>query len=113
MSSEDEGGNVLHTDFEFLRDESAEAGGVEYSGHADDALAGESAHLIRGLRHSVEWIGNDDEDAVRRVMDNLADYVVHDFVICVEQVIAAHARLAGDSGGDHHDVGVCGVGVVI
>ena len=61
--------------FEFLRDESAEAGGVEHSGHADDALARESAQLVGGLRHGVERIRHDDEDAVRRMLHHLADYV--------------------------------------
>jgi hypothetical protein len=31
----------------------------------------------------------------------------------MQQVIPAHARFAGDAGGDHHNVGVYGVGIVI
>src|ERR1700674_2146085 len=53
MSAGDEGGKILHADFEFLRDKSAEAGGVEHAGHADDALARKAAHLVGGLRHGV------------------------------------------------------------
>src|SRR2546429_2070376 len=113
VSAEDEGGYVLDADFEFLGDESAEAGGVEYAGHADDAFAGKAAHLVGGLRHGVERIGDDDEDAVWRVMHDLADYVVHNFVVGIQKVIAAHAGLARNSGGDDDDVGVGGVGVVV
>src|SRR5208337_4019441 len=113
VSTENEGGYVFDADFEFLRDEGAEAGGVEDAGHADDALARESTQLVRGLRHGVEWIGDDDEDAVRRVMHDLADYVAHDFVVGVQQVVAAHAGLARNSGGDDDDVGVGGVGIVV
>ncbi len=113
VSAEDEGGYVLDADFEFLGDEGAEARGVEHAGHADDALARESAHLVSRLRHGVERVGDDDQDAVRRVVHDLADHVVHDLVVGVEQIVAAHAGLAGNSGGDDDDVGVGGVGVVV
>src|SRR5271166_4631698 len=45
VSAEDEGGYVLDADFELLRNKSAETGGVEDAGHADDALAREPADL--------------------------------------------------------------------
>src|SRR5258708_7823226 len=113
MPAENEGVDVLDTDFEFLGDKSAEAGGVQYAGHPDDALAREAAHLVGGLCHGVERIRDDDEDAVRRVVHDLADYVVHDFVVGIQKIIAAHAGLARDSRGDDDDVGVGGVGVII
>jgi hypothetical protein len=47
------------------------------------------------------------------VVHDFADYVVHDFVIGIEQVVAAHAGLAGNSGGYDDNVGVGGVGVVV
>ncbi len=46
-------------------------------------------------------------------MHDLADYVVHNFVVGIQKVIAAHAGLARNSGGDDDDVGVGGVGVVV
>ncbi len=48
-----------------------------------------------------------------RVLDDLAHHVLHDLVVGVEQVVAAHAGLARNSRGDHNDVGVRGVGVII
>src|ERR1700674_5430564 len=113
VSAKDEGGYVLDADFEFLRDKSAEAGGVEHAGHADDALTRKAAHLVSGLRHGVEGIGDDDEDAVRRVVHDLADYVVHDFVVRIQKVIAAHTGLARNSGRDDDDVGVGRVAIVV
>src|SRR5229473_7715478 len=113
VSTEDEGGYVLDADFEFHGDKSAEAGGVEHARHADDALTRKAAHLIGGLRHGVERIGDDDEDAVRRVVHDLADYVVHNFVVGIQKVVAAHAGLARNSGGDDDNVGASGVGVVV
>ena len=47
------------------------------------------------------------------MLHHLADHIVHDLVVGVQQVIAAHARLARNTGGDDDDVRVCGVGVVV
>ncbi len=113
VSAEDEGVDVFDADFQFLGDEGAEAGGIEHAGHADHALAREAAELVGGLGHGVERVGDDDEDAVRRVLHDLADHIAHDLVVGVEQVVAAHAGLARDAGGDDDDVGVGGVGVVV
>src|ERR1700733_2044007 len=103
MSTENEGVDVFNTDFKFVGDESAEAGGIEHSGHPDDALARKFAELVSCLRHGIERIRDDDEDAVRRMLDNFADHVAHDFVVGVEEVVAAHAGLAWDSRGDDYD----------
>src|SRR5580698_10468374 len=113
MSTENEGVDVFNTDFKFVGDESAEARGVEHSGHADDALAGKFAELVGGLRHRVERVGDDDEDTVWRVLDNFADHAAHYFVVGVEKVVAAHTGLAWNSGGDDYNVGVGGVAVVV
>src|SRR5205085_5565278 len=98
MSAEHECRDVLHADLQLLRNEGAEAGGVEHSGHADDALAGESAELVGGLRHGVKRVRDDDEDAVRRMLHHLAYDSLHDSVVSVEQIVAAHAGLARYAG---------------
>src|SRR5208337_5153571 len=92
---------------------SSEAGGVEDASHADDALARKTADLVSGLRHGVERVRDDDENAVRRVMDDLADDVAHDFEVGIQQIVAAHAGLAWNSGGNDDDVGVGGIGIVV
>jgi hypothetical protein len=43
----------------------------------------------------------------------LADHCFHDVVVGVEQVVAAHARLAWNPRSDHDDVGIRGVFVVV
>ena len=113
MSAEDEGGYVFDADFKFKRDKSAEACRVKNSGHADYALAGKATDLICGLRHGVQRVRDDDKDGVRRMMNDLADHVVHNFVVGIQKIIAAHARLARDSSGDDDDVGVGGVSVIV
>jgi hypothetical protein len=47
------------------------------------------------------------------MLDNLADDRLHDPVIGVEQIVAAHAGFSRDAGGDDDDVGICRVLVVI
>ena len=113
MAAEDEGRDVFHGDLELFRDEGLETGRVQHAGHADDTLAREAGLLERGLRHRVERVGDDDDDAVGRVRDDLAHHAAHDAEVGVQQVVAAHAGLAWNAGSDDNDVGVGGVGVVV
>src|ERR1035438_1217233 len=113
VPSENECVHVLDADLEFLRDKSAETRRVEHSGHPNHTLAWEPADLISGLRHGIKRIRHDNQNAVRRVVYDLADNVAHDLVVGVKKIIAAHTRLAGDSGGDDDDVSISGVGIVV
>ena len=47
------------------------------------------------------------------MLDGLGDHVFHDLVVRVKQVVAAHAGLARNAGGDDDDVRGGGVGVVL
>ncbi len=105
--------HILDADVQFFRDEGAEAGRVEHAGHADDALAIEARLPERGLRHGVQRIGDDDQNALGRLRHNLRDHVRHDLEVGVQQVVAAHARLARNAGGDDDDVRVSGGRVVV
>jgi hypothetical protein len=113
VAAEDEGGDVFDADVQLFGDEGAEAGGIEDAGHADDALAVEAGLLVGGLGHGVERIGDDDQDRLRRLRDDLGDHVGHDLVVGVQQVVAAHSGLARNAGGDDDDVGVGRGGVVV
>src|SRR6185437_10036172 len=53
------------------------------------------------------------QDGVGRVGHNFRYNVLHDLEIGVQQVVTAHARLAGNSGGDDHDVRIRRVRVII
>src|SRR5439155_1759746 len=57
--------------------------------------------------------GADDQDAVGRILNHFADDRLHDVVVRVEQIVAAHAGLAGDAGRDDDDVGVGGIFIVV
>src|SRR5215208_6423229 len=121
VTSEDEREDVAHGDAELVGDERAVAGRVEDSGHADHPLAGEATRLHRHVAHRVERVGDDDEDRLRRVPDDLLGNAPHDVLVRLEQVVAAHPRFAGAAAryDDHVRarsllviIGACYVGVV-
>jgi hypothetical protein len=47
------------------------------------------------------------------VLEDLLRALLHDVVVRLQQVVAAHAGLARDAGRDHDHVGARGVGVVV
>ena len=47
------------------------------------------------------------------MLDDFADDVLHDLVVGVQQIVAAHAWLARDPSGDNDDVGIGRCGVVV
>ena len=106
VPAEDERVDVLDRHVELLGDERAHARRVEHAGHADDALAGKPAQLVDGLRHRVERIGDDDDDAVGRVLHDVGRDVLHDLVVDLQEIVAAHARLARHARRDDDDVRV-------
>ena len=105
MAAEDKSGDVFDGNLEFLRQEKPEARRIENTGHADHLVVGQSAGVAQDHNHNVQRIGDADDEGFRAVfLDALADRL-HDFGIDAQQVVAAHARLAGDSGGDDDHVG--------
>src|SRR5688572_3411921 len=105
--------DVLNRHVQLHRDERAHARRVEHAGHADDALARELTEAVDRLRHRVERIGHRNNDAVGRMLDDLGGDVLHDLVIHVQQVVAAHAVLARHAGSDDDDVGVGAFGEIL
>jgi hypothetical protein len=86
---------------------------VQNAGHADDPFAIEPGLPIGGLHHRVQRVGNDNQNRFRRIHNHLRHHVGHDLEVGVQQVVAAHARLARNACRDDHDVAVGGVGVVV
>ena len=113
MPAQHKGSHVFHADLQLFRNEGPEARGIEHAGHADNSGTVEFADLICRLGHGVQRIGDHDKNAIGRRGDAFADHILHDLVVGVEQVVAAHPRLAREAGSDHHNVGVCSVGVII
>ena len=105
MAAENEGGDVLDGDLEFFGEEEAEAGRVEHAGHADDHVLRQAGELLQRPDHRVERVGDADDEGVRRILLDAGADLFHDLEVDAEQVVAAHAGLAGNTGSDDADVG--------
>ena len=86
---------------------------IEHAGHADDHVMRQAGKLAQRPDHRVERVGDADDERVRRIgLDAFADRL-HHLQIDAEQIVAAHPRLAGDTGGDDDDIGAGDIGVII
>src|SRR4029453_2068511 len=112
VPSEHECVDIFNGDAQLFRNERAHSRRIEYTRHADDSLARKLTQLVNRLSHRIEGIGHRNDDAVGRIPGNLFGDLLHDFVVHVEQVVAAHARLPGYSGRDHDNIGAGALGVV-
>ena len=91
----------------------AEARRIEHAGHADDHVVRQAGEFAQRPDHRVERVGDADDEGVGGIgLDALADRL-HHLEVDAEQVVAAHARLAGDAGGDDDHVGAGDVGIVV
>ena len=113
VTAEDERVGVLDADAQLHRDERPESGRVEDAGHPEDPLPREPGRLERDVAHRVERVRDDDQDRVWRVLHRLLDDRADDARVLGQQVIAAHPGLARQAGGDHDDVRVRGIGVIV
>ena len=106
MAAEYHGLDVAHRDVERFGEEGAVARRVQQASHAEYALARKARGLHRDIAHDVERIADDDEDRLGRRLRDLLGHRLHDAGVGVEEVVARHARFAGDAGGDDDDVRV-------
>src|SRR6202166_656449 len=105
MAAKHEGGDVFHRDIELVGEEIAEARRVEDAGHADHLLLRQAAGFLQRPHHGVERIGDADHEGIRRVFLDAGADLPHHLEIYVEQIVAAHARLARHAGGDDAHIG--------
>ena len=112
MTAQEHRRDVFDADAEFHGEEGAVAGRVEDACLPDDPLRRESGHLERPLDHGVEGIADDDHDCLGACVTDLGSDIADDLGIRGEEIVAAHARLAGDAGGHDDDVTAGGVGPV-
>ena len=64
----------------------------------------ELGRLQRNVAHGVQWIGDDDDDGIRRILGRLLSDAAHDVHVDAQQVVAAHSRLARRSRCDDYDI---------
>ncbi len=112
VAAKHEGGHVFNRDLQFISEKIAKARRIEHAGHADDLLARQTAELLQRPHHGVERVGDADDEGLRGMRLDPRRHRVHDLEVDAEQVVAAHAGLAGDACGDDDDVGAGDRGIV-
>src|SRR5262249_12968679 len=85
--------------------EMGKPGRVEPARHADNFMLGQTAALLQRPHHGVERVGNTDHERVRRILLDARSDLTHDLEVDVEQVVAAHAGLARNTGSDNAHIG--------
>src|SRR5437660_6658750 len=98
MSTQNVGLHITNRYSQFLGDKGAETGRIENAGHTDDTFTRKAADMVGKLGHSVERIGDHDDDTVRRVLDDLLRHLRNDLLVLLDQIIARHAWFARKAG---------------
>ena len=65
----------------------------------------QAAGFLQRPHHRIERIGDADDEGVGRIFLDAGADLAHDLEIDVEQIVAAHARLARHAGGDDAHIG--------
>ncbi len=97
----------------FHGNEGLEACHVQTAGLADDAVSREAGGFPCGVHHGVQWIGDEDHNAVWSILFDVFADGLDDFHVGANEVIAAHARLAGDTCGDDDNVRTFDFGEIV
>src|SRR5512140_2712395 len=105
MAAQDEGRHVAHGDAQLHGDEGPEPGRIEDPRHAHHLVGRKLAVLGRHVGHGVEGIRHDDEQRLGGFGDRPEGHVLHDPRVDLEEVVAAHPRLARQSRRDDDDLG--------
>ena len=94
------------------RNKRAKSGRIQDAGLAHDTLGRKTAYRKRVLRHCIQRVADYDHHRCGAGVLNLCGHRADDLGIGGQQVVATHARLAGNAGGDDDHVAVGRVGVV-
>jgi hypothetical protein len=105
VAAEDQRLDVLHGDPRLGGYEVLEPRGIEDSGHAHHPVASEAGDPLHRVDHRDEWVRDDDDEGVLAPLLHLRRDVLHDLHVHLEQVVAAHPRLAREAGRDDDHVG--------
>ncbi len=113
MAAKDEGRDIFLRGFERFREEVAEARRIQHARHADDFFRVEAGFLLHHPHHRVERVGDDDDERVRAEFFQVLRHRRNDAGVGGDEVVAAHAGLARDPGGDDHHIRAFEVLVII
>src|SRR5690606_15202682 len=100
VPAQQQGLHALHAAPDLLGEEGAVAGGVEHARLADDLARREAAGLPGDVDHRIQRGGDDDLGGGGGVRGDLLGDAADDLGVLGDEVVAAHARLARQAGGD-------------
>ena len=104
VAADDHAVDVVDVSARGLGQVALEAGRVQCAAHADDAVLRKSRSLQGQIGQRVHRVGNHDDDGAGRVLDDVLDHALHNAGVRADQLLAGHARLAGNARGDDHHV---------
>ena len=99
--------------FELKGNKGSKSRRVENPCHAHDTVLGQTGNLLGDVNHRVQWIRNNDDKRIGRVLDDLLGHHLDDFSVGPQQVASILPRLARNTGGDDHDVGISGILIIV
>ena len=86
---------------------------VECAAHADDAVLRKARRLERQIGQRIHRVGDHDDDGAGRIFHHVLDHALHDVGVGAYQLLARHARLAGNTRGDDYHVRIGGLLIVV
>ena len=105
VAAQNEGSYVFHGHIEFRREEVTEARRIKNASHATYLVVRQTGEFAQRPNHSVQWVGDADNECVWRVGSDAFANGFHDLQVDSQQVITAHAGLTRNTGS--HDANVC------
>src|SRR5690606_24919608 len=104
VAAENECGDVFSGHAKLFSDAVDEARAVENASHTDDLVGRQARELLQRPDHGVERVGDADHESIRCVLGDACTNLLHNLEVDFEQVVTAHARLAGYTGGHDDNV---------
>ena len=109
VAADDHAVDIVDVSARGLGQVALEAGRVQCAAHADDTVLRESRSLQGQVGQRVHRVGNHDDDGAGRVLDDVLDHALHNAGVRADQLLAGHARLAGNARGDDHHIRIGGL----
>ena len=113
MTAEQERGDIFDGTAEFHGDEGAVARGVENTGLPDDTVWRKTGDFPCGIDHGIERIADNYKDRVGAETSHLLGDGLDDLDILCQEIVSAHAGLAGQTRSNNHYIAVSGVLVTV
>ena len=113
MPAQNKCGYVFDRHVKFISEEVTEASAVQNASHADDFVMRQARKFAQGPDHRVQRIGDADHKRIGAIGFDAFANGLHHFEVDADEVIAAHPRLARNTGGNDHNIAACDIGVII